>query len=45
MIVLFQKLLHLLKKYDGIILTGSTLRINDFSNEIRKAYRFCENMF
>ena len=30
------KIIASLKKYDGIILTGSTLRIDDFSNEIKK---------
>ena len=34
------KIITSLKKYDGIILTGSTLRIDDFSNEIKKHIDF-----
>ena len=34
-----------LKKYDGIILTGSTLRIDDFSNEIKKHIDFVKTCF
>ena len=34
-----------LKKYDGIILTGSTLRIDDFSNEIKKHISFVKTCF
>ena len=34
-----------LKKYNGIILTGSTLRINDNSNEIKKHIQFAKKCF
>ena len=33
-----------LKKYNGIILTGSTLRVNDNSNEIKKHIEFVKNV-
>ena len=39
------KIVASLKKYDGIILTGSTLRINDFSNEIKKHIDFVKTCF
>ena len=39
------KIITSLKKYDGIILTGSTLRINDFSNEIEKHIDFVKTCF
>ena len=39
------KIIASLKKYDGIILTGSTLRINDFSNEIKKHINFVKTCF
>ncbi len=39
------KIIASLKKYDGIILTGSTLRINDFSNEIKKHIDFVKTCF
>jgi len=39
------KIITSLKKYDGIILTGSTLRINDFSNEIKKHIDFVKTCF
>ena len=34
-----------LKKYNGIILTGSTLRVNDNSNEIKKHIQFAKKCF
>jgi len=39
------KIIASLKKYDGIILTGSTLRIDDFSNEIKKHINFVKTCF
>ena len=39
------KIIAFLKKYDGIILTGSTLRIDDFSNEIKKHIDFVKTCF
>ena len=33
------------KKYDGVVLTGSTLRINDNSNEVRKNIEFAKICF
>jgi len=39
------KIIASLKKYEGIILTGSTLRINDFSNEIKKHIDFVKTCF
>ena len=39
------KIIDSLKKYDGVVLTGSTLRINDNSNEVKKKHRICKNMF
>ena len=39
------KIIESLKKYDGIILTGSTLRIDDFSNEIKKHINFVKTCF
>ena len=39
------KIITSLKKYDGIILTGSTLRIDDFSNEIKKHINFVKTCF
>jgi len=39
------KIIASLKKYDGIILTGSTLRIDDFSNEIKKHIDFVKTCF
>ena len=35
------KIILSLKKYKGIILTGSTLRVNDNSSEIKKTYSVC----
>jgi len=34
-----------LKKYNGIILTGSTLRVNDNSDEIKKHIKFAKKCF
>ena len=39
------KIIASLKKYDGIILTGSTLRIDDLSNEIKKHINFVKTCF
>ena len=39
------KIIASLKQYDGIILTGSTLRIDDFSNEIKKHINFVKTCF
>ena len=39
------KIITSLKKYDGIILTGSTLRIDDFNNEIKKHIDFVKTCF
>ena len=39
------KVVSSLKKYDGIILTGSTLRVNDNSNEIKKHIQFAKKCF
>ena len=39
------KIIKSLKKYNGIILTGSTLRINDNSNEIKKHILFAKKCF
>ena len=39
------KIITSLKKYDGIILTGSTLRIDDFSNEVKKHINFAKTCF
>jgi GMP synthase (glutamine-hydrolysing) len=39
------KIISSLKKYNGIILTGSTLRINDNSNEIKKHIQFAKKCF
>jgi len=39
------KIIKSLKKYNGIILTGSTLRINDNSNEIKKHILFVKKCF
>ena len=39
------KIFSSLKKYDGIILTGSTLRINDNDNEIKKHIEFAKACF
>ena len=39
------KIIASLKKYDGIVLTGSTLRINDESNEVKKHINFVKTCF
>jgi len=39
------KIIKYLKKYDGIILTGSTLRVNDNSSEIKKHIQFAKACF
>ena len=39
------KVFSSLKKYDGVVLTGSTLRINDNSNEVRKQIEFAKTCF
>lgn len=39
------KIILSLKKYNGVILTGSTLRINDNSNEIKKHIQFAKKCF
>ena len=39
------KIIESLKKYDGIILTGSTLRIDAFSNEVKKHIDFVKTCF
>ena len=39
------KILTSLKKYDGIVLTGSTLRIEEKSNEVKKHIEFAKRLF
>ena len=39
------KIIKSLKKYNGIILTGSTLRVNDNSSEIKKHIQFAKKCF
>jgi len=39
------KIISSLKKYNGTILTGSTLRVNDNSNEIKKHIQFAKKCF
>ena len=39
------KIIASLKKYDGIVLTGSTLRINDDSKEVKKHIDFVKTCF
>ena len=39
------KIVSSLKKYNGVVLTGSTLRINDDSNEVRKNIEFVKTCF
>ena len=39
------KIVSSLKKYNGVVLTGSTLRINDNSNEVRKNIEFAKTCF
>ena len=39
------KILSSLKKYDGVVLTGSTLRIEEKSNEVKKHIEFAKRLF
>ena len=39
------KIVSSFKKYNGVILTGSTLRVNDNSNEIKKHIQFAKTCF
>ena len=39
------KIVSSLKKYNGVVLTGSTLRINDDSNDVRKNIEFVKTCF
>ena len=39
------KIISSLKKYDGIVLTGSTLRIQDTSKEVKKHMEFVKTCF
>ena len=39
------KIVTSLKKYDGIVLTGSTLRIDDMTNEVKKHINFAKICF
>jgi GMP synthase (glutamine-hydrolysing) len=39
------KIISSLKKYNGVILTGSTLRVNDYSDEIKKHIQFAKKCF
>ena len=39
------KIIASLKKYDGVILTGSTLRIEDTNNEVKKHIEFAKKCF
>ncbi len=39
------KIISSLEKYNGIILTGSTLRINDYSDEVKKHIHFAKKCF
>ena len=39
------KILSSLKKYDGVVLTGSTLRIEDKSDEVKKHINFVKKLF
>jgi len=43
--ITISKIITTLKKYDGIILTGSTLRIDDLSNEVKKHIDFVKTCF
>jgi len=40
-----ERIISSLKKYNGIILTGSTLRINDNSEEVKKHIEFAKKCF
>ena len=39
------KIISSLKKYDGVVLTGSTLRIKDNSEEVKKHIEFTKSCF
>ena len=39
------KIVSSLKKYNGVVLTGSTLRIKDHSNEVKKHIEFAKTCF
>ena len=39
------KIISSLKKYDGVVLTGSTLRIEDNSDEVKKHIEFTKTCF
>ena len=39
------KILSSLKKYDGVVLTGSTLRIENKTNEVKKHIEFAKKLF
>jgi len=39
------KIISSLKKYDGVVLTGSTLRIQDISKEVKKHIEFAKTCF
>ena len=39
------KIISSIKKYDGVVLTGSTLRIEDNSNEVKKHIEFVKTCF
>ena len=39
------KIISSLTKYDGVILTGSTLRIEDFNHEVKKHIEFAKKCF
>ena len=39
------KIISSLKKYNGIVLTGSTLRVNDNSSEVKKHIEFAKTCF
>ena len=39
------KIISSLKKYDGVVLTGSTLRIADTSEEVKKHIQFAKTCF
>ena len=39
------KIISLLKKYDGIVLTGSTLRLNKDTKEVKKHIEFAKTCF
>ena len=39
------KIISSLKKYDGVVLTGSTLRIEDMNNEVKRHIEFAKKCF